>query len=71
MNNKDTAQLAIWKSLLAGGIAGVTSRTITSPMERAKILLQIDTNKNNNSTFRMILTSTRRRESRGYSEEMG
>ena len=55
MNNKDTVQIAIWKSLLAGGIAGVMSRTMTSPMERAKILLQIDTNKNNSSTFKMML----------------
>lgn len=52
---KDTVKIPMWKSLLAGGIAGVTSRTLTSPMERAKILLQIDTNKNSVSTIRLML----------------
>jgi len=30
-----------WKSLLAGGCAGAVSRTVTSPLERLKILYQI------------------------------
>ncbi|KAL6940624.1 hypothetical protein ACO0QE_004536 [Hanseniaspora vineae] len=31
-------------SLLAGGVAGITSRTVVSPFERVKILLQIQAN---------------------------
>lgn len=54
-SSKDVVQIPMWKSLLAGGIAGVTSRTLTSPMERAKIILQIDTQKNSVSTIRLMM----------------
>ena len=35
------ASLVIWRALLAGGIAGVVSRTFTAPLEKVKILAQV------------------------------
>ncbi|XBW36823.1 hypothetical protein QEN19_002402 [Hanseniaspora menglaensis] len=51
---KDAAQIPMWKSLLAGGLAGVYSRTLTAPMERAKIILQINTQKSSVSTIGLM-----------------
>lgn len=33
--------LVIWRTILAGGVAGVVSRTLTAPLERIKILAQV------------------------------
>ena len=35
------ASLVIWRAILAGGIAGVVSRTATAPLEKIKILAQV------------------------------
>ena len=31
----------IWKALVAGGVAGIVSRTFTAPLEKAKIIAQV------------------------------
>ena len=33
--------LIIWRALLAGGVAGIVSRTATAPIEKVKILAQV------------------------------
>lgn len=33
--------IVIWRALLAGGVAGVVSRTSTAPLEKTKILAQV------------------------------
>ena len=38
------ASLVIWRALLAGGIAGVVSRTLTAPLEKIKIMAQVGIN---------------------------
>ena len=35
------ASVPIWRALLAGGVAGVISRTATAPLEKIKILAQV------------------------------
>ena len=37
------ASMVIWKALFAGGVAGVISRTFTAPLEKTKILAQVNT----------------------------
>ncbi len=37
------ASQAIWLALLAGGVAGVVSRTATAPLEKVKIMAQVST----------------------------
>ena len=34
--------LEIWKALVAGGVAGIVSRTSTAPLEKAKIIAQVN-----------------------------
>lgn len=36
------ASMVIWRALLAGGVAGVVSRTLTAPLEKIKILAQVN-----------------------------
>jgi len=36
------ASVPIWRALLAGGVAGVVSRTATAPLEKIKILAQVE-----------------------------
>ena len=33
--------LEIWKALVAGGVAGIVSRSFTAPFEKAKIISQV------------------------------
>ena len=35
--------VTIWRALLAGGVAGVVSRTATAPLEKIKLLAQVQT----------------------------
>ena len=35
------SSVVIWRALLAGGLAGVVSRTSTAPLEKAKIIAQV------------------------------
>ena len=35
--------MTFWQNFFSGGIAGVTSRTITSPLDVVKILFQVGT----------------------------
>ena len=35
------SSVEIWKALLAGGVAGIMSRTLTAPLEKAKIIAQV------------------------------
>jgi solute carrier family 25 phosphate transporter 23/24/25/41 len=33
--------IIVWRAILAGGIAGLVSRTATAPIEKIKILAQV------------------------------
>ena len=35
------SSIEIWKALVAGGVSGIVSRTITAPLEKAKIIAQV------------------------------
>lgn len=35
------SSLEIWKALLAGGTAGIVSRTSTAPLEKVKLVAQV------------------------------
>ena len=35
------SSLEIWKALLAGGMAGIVSRTSTAPLEKVKLVAQV------------------------------
>ena len=36
------ASVPIWRAFIAGGFGGVASRTATAPLEKVKILQQVD-----------------------------
>jgi solute carrier family 25 phosphate transporter 23/24/25/41 len=55
--------LVIWKALVAGGVAGIVSRTATAPLEKAKIIAQTQTTQDTHLSVRNILTTTWKRES--------
>ena len=40
---KKDDRMTFWQNFFSGGIAGVTSRTITSPLDVVKILFQVGT----------------------------
>lgn len=52
-NGKDDHKV-VFKNLLAGGIAGAISRTVVSPLERLKILFQIQNGSGRNEERRRI-----------------
>lgn len=35
------ASIEIWRALLAGGCAGIVSKTVTAPLEKVKIMAQV------------------------------
>jgi solute carrier family 25 phosphate transporter 23/24/25/41 len=47
--------LTIWRALLAGGVAGVVSRTATAPLEKIKLIAQIKGEAKLLDTFKSIL----------------
>ena len=40
--NKEKKTGQWWKHLVAGGMAGAVSRTCTAPLDRVKIMLQVN-----------------------------
>ena len=59
-------------AFLAGGVAGAVSRTVVSPFERVKILLQVQSSTTSITEVSLALYRrfTMRREPKVYSEEM-
>ena len=41
--SKKDDRMTFWQNFFSGGVAGVTSRTITSPLDVVKILAQVGT----------------------------
>jgi len=50
-------ELFPWKTLIAGGIAGAASRTATAPIERLKILFQIQSMNSNFNQYTGVMQS--------------
>ena len=59
----------LWKSTLAGGIAGVMARNVIAPLDTIKIRLQITPNIlsiNNNSLYERVIDMIRREGIRSF-----
>lgn len=50
MGKKDT-RLSFWQNFMSGGLAGVGSRSITSPLDVVKIMFQVGTSETHGGFF--------------------
>lgn len=67
MIQENTVQSSYWwKTLLAGGVAGVTAKSLTAPLDRVKILMQgenLQYSKHYGNTRYNVISLTKERDS--------
>lgn len=53
---KEDRRLTFWQNFVCGGLAGVGSRSLTSPLDVVKILFQVGTKETHEGFFKSFQT---------------